>query len=168
MGIPPTPRAPCTWSTTWLVKDIGRGDRFQATPSQRACRLVNSTPLGTVLDERQRHRHRSRAGFRVGNGRHVDLLSFDMPPGYMTSICPGTWKPWPRYSGRATGGRSRRKWGRAEESVRTSQDCLFACCSGPNDIVHFRARNPGRKLVRGEGGNRAGVGWIPQEFAARV
>jgi len=28
------------------------------------CPLVNSTPLGTVLDERQLLRHRTRAGFR--------------------------------------------------------------------------------------------------------
>jgi len=40
------------------------------------CRLVNSTPLGTVLDERQLHRHRTRAGFRLGDGRHVDLFRY--------------------------------------------------------------------------------------------
>ncbi len=40
------------------------------------CRLVNSTPLGTVLDERQLHRHRTRAGFRIGDGRHVDLFRY--------------------------------------------------------------------------------------------
>jgi hypothetical protein len=40
------------------------------------CRLVNSTPLGTVLDERQLYRHRSRAGFRIGDGRHVDLFRY--------------------------------------------------------------------------------------------
>ncbi|MEX2185626.1 MAG: hypothetical protein WD875_02485 [Pirellulales bacterium] len=38
------------------------------------CRLLNSTPLGEVLNERQLHRHRSRAGLRIGDGRHIDLL----------------------------------------------------------------------------------------------
>jgi len=32
-------------------------------------RLLNSTPLGEVISERQLHRHRARAGFRIGDGR---------------------------------------------------------------------------------------------------
>lgn len=40
------------------------------------CRLLNSTPLGEVISERQLYRHRTRAGFRVGDGRHVDLLRY--------------------------------------------------------------------------------------------
>jgi len=39
-------------------------------------RLLNSTPLGTVIDERQLYRHRMRAGFRIGDGRRVDLLRY--------------------------------------------------------------------------------------------
>jgi len=39
-------------------------------------RLLNSTPLGEVISERQLHRHRSRAGFRIGDGRSVDLLRY--------------------------------------------------------------------------------------------
>ncbi len=50
-------------------------DPRRLRPSE-LCRLVNSTPLGTVLDERQLHRHRTRAGFRVGDGRHVDLFRY--------------------------------------------------------------------------------------------
>ena len=50
-------------------------DPRRLRPSE-LCRLVNSTPLGTVLDERQLHRHRSRAGFRIGGGRHVDLFRY--------------------------------------------------------------------------------------------
>jgi hypothetical protein len=38
--------------------------------------LLNSTPLGTVLNERQLHRHRVSAGLRIGDGRHVDLLKY--------------------------------------------------------------------------------------------
>jgi hypothetical protein len=40
------------------------------------CRLLNSTPLGEVISERQLHRHRTRAGLRIGEGRHVDLLRY--------------------------------------------------------------------------------------------
>src|SRR4051812_30921484 len=40
------------------------------------CRLLNSTPLGEVLSERQLYRQRTRAGFRIGDGRHVDLFRY--------------------------------------------------------------------------------------------
>ena len=40
------------------------------------CQLVNSTPLGDVINERQLYRHRTRAGFRIGDGKHVDLLRY--------------------------------------------------------------------------------------------
>jgi hypothetical protein len=39
-------------------------------------RLLNSTPLGEVISERQLHRHRARAGYRIGDGKHVDLLRY--------------------------------------------------------------------------------------------
>lgn len=39
-------------------------------------RLLNSTALGTVIGERQLHRHRTRAGFRIGDGKSVDLLRY--------------------------------------------------------------------------------------------
>jgi hypothetical protein len=38
--------------------------------------LLNSTPLGEVVNERQLHRHRTRAGLRIGDARHVDLLRY--------------------------------------------------------------------------------------------
>lgn len=44
-------------------------------PSDLA-RLLNSTPLGTVIDERQLYRHRMQAGFRIGDGRRVDLFRY--------------------------------------------------------------------------------------------
>jgi len=50
-------------------------DPRKLRPSE-LCRLVNSTPLGEVLNERQLHRHRSRAGLRIGDARHVDLLRY--------------------------------------------------------------------------------------------
>lgn len=50
-------------------------DPRRLRPSE-LCRLLNSTPLGEVLSERQLHRHRTRAGNRVGDGRHVDLLRY--------------------------------------------------------------------------------------------
>ena len=38
--------------------------------------LLNSTPLGEVISERQLRRHRNRAGYRIGDERHVDLLRY--------------------------------------------------------------------------------------------
>ena len=40
------------------------------------CRLLNSTDLGEVISERQLYRHRSRAGYRIGDGRTIDLLRY--------------------------------------------------------------------------------------------
>ncbi len=40
------------------------------------CRLLNSTPLGEVIGEREVYRHRTRAGFRIGDGRHIDLFRY--------------------------------------------------------------------------------------------
>ena len=39
-------------------------------------RLLNSTPLGEMLSERQLRRHRMKAGYRVGEGKHVDLFRY--------------------------------------------------------------------------------------------
>ena len=39
-------------------------------------RLLNSTPQGAVIDERQLYRHRMRAGFKIGDGRYVDLFRY--------------------------------------------------------------------------------------------
>jgi len=50
-------------------------DPRKLRPSE-CCRLLNSTPLGEVINERQLHRHRTRAGNRIGDGRHVDLLRY--------------------------------------------------------------------------------------------
>jgi len=38
--------------------------------------LLNSTPLGEVAGERTIYRHRARAGLRIGDGRHIDLLRY--------------------------------------------------------------------------------------------
>ena len=40
------------------------------------CRLLNSTPLGEVINERQLKRQRVRAGLRIGDARHVDLVRY--------------------------------------------------------------------------------------------
>jgi len=39
-------------------------------------RTLNSTPLGEVISERQLYRHRMRAGYRIGDGKHIDLLRY--------------------------------------------------------------------------------------------
>lgn len=50
-------------------------DPRQLKPSE-LCRLLNSTPLGEVINERKLYRHRTRAGYRIGNDRTVDLLRY--------------------------------------------------------------------------------------------
>jgi hypothetical protein len=50
-------------------------DPRQLRPGE-LCRLLNSTPLGEVVNERQLKRHRMRAGLRIGDSRHVDLLRY--------------------------------------------------------------------------------------------
>jgi hypothetical protein len=40
------------------------------------CRLLNSTPLGEVINDRKLKRHRERAGLRIGDGRYVDLVRY--------------------------------------------------------------------------------------------
>lgn len=40
------------------------------------CRLLNSTPAGEVISERQLLRHRNRAGLRIGDGSTLDLLRY--------------------------------------------------------------------------------------------
>ncbi len=39
-------------------------------------RMLNSTPLGEVLGDRQLRRHRNRAGYSIGDDKHVDLLRY--------------------------------------------------------------------------------------------
>ena len=50
-------------------------DPRKLRPSE-LCRFLNSTPLGEVINERQLHRHRTRAGLKIGDARHVDLLRY--------------------------------------------------------------------------------------------
>ena len=52
-----------------------KSDPRKLRPSE-LCRLLNSTPLGEVISERQLYRHRMRAGLRIGDGRHIDLLRY--------------------------------------------------------------------------------------------
>ena len=39
-------------------------------------RMLNSTPLGEVVTERTLRRHRNRAGYRIGDERHLDLFRY--------------------------------------------------------------------------------------------
>jgi hypothetical protein len=50
-------------------------DPRKLKPAELA-RMLNSTPLGEVVSERQLYRHRTRAGFRIGDGRTIDLLKY--------------------------------------------------------------------------------------------
>jgi len=50
-------------------------DPRRLRPSE-LCRLLNSTPLGEVTSDRQLHRHRMRAGHRIGDRKLIDLLRY--------------------------------------------------------------------------------------------
>jgi hypothetical protein len=50
-------------------------DPRRLKPSE-LCRLLNSTPLGEVINDRQVYRHRLKAGFRIGDGNRVDLFRY--------------------------------------------------------------------------------------------
>ncbi len=50
-------------------------DPRKLKPSE-LCRLLNSTPLGEAISERQLYRHRQRAGSRIGDNKTVDLLRY--------------------------------------------------------------------------------------------
>jgi len=50
-------------------------DPRKLKPSE-LCRLLNSTPLGEVINDRQLHRHRARAGYRIGDDNRVDLFRY--------------------------------------------------------------------------------------------
>ena len=50
-------------------------DPRRLRPSE-LCQLLNSTPLGEVISERQLYRHRQRGGFRIGDGKHIDLFRY--------------------------------------------------------------------------------------------
>lgn len=50
-------------------------DPRQLRPTE-LCRLLNSTPLGEVIKQRQMQEHRVQAGLRIGTHKHVDLLRY--------------------------------------------------------------------------------------------
>ena len=50
-------------------------DPRKLRPSE-LCRMLNSTQLGEVINEQRLHRQRTRAGLRIGDGRHVDLVRY--------------------------------------------------------------------------------------------
>lgn len=58
-----------------VASDFPKIDPRSLKPSE-TCRLLNSTPMGEVINERQLHRHRTRAGFRIGDGKTVDLFRY--------------------------------------------------------------------------------------------
>jgi hypothetical protein len=50
-------------------------DPRKLRPSE-LCRLLNSTPLGEVINQGRFQRHRTQAGLRIGDSRHVDLVRY--------------------------------------------------------------------------------------------
>lgn len=64
----------CSEALVAIVSHVSDNPR-QLKPGQ-LCRLLNSTPLGTVLGDRKLRAHRERAGHRIGDGKTVDLLRY--------------------------------------------------------------------------------------------
>lgn len=71
------PRDPIAATAAALVPVIAdvATDPRKLKPGE-LCRLVNSTPLGPVLDDRKLRGHRTRAGSRIGDGRTIDLVRY--------------------------------------------------------------------------------------------
>jgi hypothetical protein len=57
-----------------LVQPVAKDPR-KLKPGE-LCRLLNSTPLGPVIDDRRLRIHRTRAGNRLGDGKTIDLLRY--------------------------------------------------------------------------------------------
>lgn len=51
------------------------GDPRKLKPGE-LCRVLNSTPLGQVIDDRLLRKHRERAGTRIGYAKSIDLLRY--------------------------------------------------------------------------------------------
>lgn len=59
-----------------ICSEIAEGFRLQSLRPCDVTRLLNSTPLGPVISERQFYRHRARAGFRIGDRRRIDFFCY--------------------------------------------------------------------------------------------
>lgn len=63
-----------------LAALLGEADALALDPRNlkpsELVRLLNSTPLGEVATERKLSRHRARAGYRIGEGKTLDLLRY--------------------------------------------------------------------------------------------
>lgn len=57
-----------------IIADVATDPR-KLKPGE-ACRLLNSTPLGAVIDDRRLRAHRTRAGSRIGDGKTIDLFRY--------------------------------------------------------------------------------------------
>lgn len=64
-------------------------------------RLLNSTPLGTVMTGAQLHEMRTRAGYRIGDDKHVDLIR---AAAYMADEVHGGDAPWGEEEGTGQSG----------------------------------------------------------------
>lgn len=49
---------------------------FRSLRPRELAFLLNSTPLGTVIDERQLSNQRIRAGFKIGEGKRIDFIRY--------------------------------------------------------------------------------------------
>lgn len=66
---------PCDAATALRSQKRSGLDFARLRPGELT-RLLNSTPLGTVISERQLFRHRKRAGNQIGEGKHIDFARY--------------------------------------------------------------------------------------------
>lgn len=66
---------PCQASAP-LCSETPPTSHLRALRPSEAVRLLNSTPMGEVVSERQLYRHRQRATHRLGDGRRIDLYRY--------------------------------------------------------------------------------------------
>lgn len=59
-----------------VYPQVQAGLKLRALKPCELVRLLNSTPIGTVLSERQLYRHRTRAGYGIGGRLRIDLFRY--------------------------------------------------------------------------------------------
>ncbi len=75
-GLRPARRLVRAHAAMGLRRDVSVDHDPRRMRPSRLIRLLNSTPLGAVLDERRLYRHRMTAGARVGDARSIDLIRY--------------------------------------------------------------------------------------------
>jgi len=108
-------------------------DPRQLRPSELV-RLLNSTPLGAVIGEPQLRRHRMQAGFRIGDGKRMDLFRYV------------AWLVWERHNPAPQ--RTARDYEAIKEAARARSDAISTAGRDIGELPPVE--NPERKEKAGE------------------